>query len=407
MKPGQFNTAKELVDIVNSIARQVLCVQRAVNHNDTHYVQILTPMAVVTIKLDKQLSQEQLNTPIQDIGFTDKWIRVAKGLIQSKEQLDVPFARAQNIVRVGESEAWIADKLLTSSDPLVNQAFLERPGFKIAAAPDRDTVVWGWNRAGGEAAKEFESVWTKNFEGVCGKYTLPSPWVSKAARLCFGDKLDGISFGSVGPWTGIHLVSRRLGVVIGCTGSRFPKETKIQLTPGSKQYNLVCDPEQNVEEDEEEMKATVVDPSVLMPKGETSIVNQVPEEVEKPHTVVVTYPEKTESTPSTYHGAPVVQPVNRAKPATPITDDPVVKETTTEPELQTEDAVDTADSALVFALSSLEEIAEKLKTTIKAVKQAKKLHKAELKDASSGKQQNERIAELEAQLKKIKSALGL
>ena len=405
MKPGQFNVAKELADITLGLAKQPLCIQRVTDVGGTHYVQILTTLAVVTIKLDKQLSPEQLVAPMMDIGKTDKWTKVTKGLIQSKDTTDVPYSRAQVVSRLGDSEAWIANKLLGSTDSLANPSLLDKPGMKVVVAVDKNTVIWGWNRAGGEAAKELDSEWTRNIEGISGKYTLPGAWVAKAAKLCFRDKLDGISFGSIGSLTGIHLVSRELGVVIGCTGSKFPKETKIQLAPGNKEYTLVCDPEQNVEEDEE-MKATVVDPSVLMPKGETSVVTQAPEEVEKPNTVVVTYPDKTESTPRTYQGAPVVQPVNRAKPATPVTDDPVAQETSSDPELQTKDAADTADSDLSLALTSLEEIAEKLKVTIKAVKQARKLHKAELKDASSGKQQNERIAELEAQLKKIKSALG-
>lgn len=283
MTPTQFSLIKELCSVVAKHSKQQLFIQRPVRSDGNFFVQIITPLAIFTISVDK-LIPEQLVTGFKDIGTPEKWSKVTKGLIASSCVTDIPSTRAAAVAKLGESQVGAVQLLLNMSDPLYSVDMLTKPGLKLAIAESSSKTIWAYNPAGGEGIENLKASWSKNVEKLSGVCTIINPWVGELVK-CFPEykdgsdtvKLDGMAMGSIGDRTGVHIVSRTLGMVLSCAGANMPsdKETAIEVSGVARRFVLHPDNTfDEIEEREKDMKATLIDPSQLMPKKDEAVNKQ-------------------------------------------------------------------------------------------------------------------------------------
>lgn len=394
MTPTQFSLIKELCSVVAKHSKQQLFIQRPVQSAGNFFVQIITPLAIFTVAVDR-LGHEQLANGFKDIGSPDKWSKVVKGLIASKDLIDVPTTRADAVAKLGESQVGIAQFLLNMSDPLFSADMLTKPGIKLAIAESSSKTIWAYNPAGGDGIKHLKADWSKNVEKLSGVCTIINPWVGELIR-CFPEyqaksesvKLDGVAMGSIGNRTGVHIVSRNLGIVLSCAGANMPsnKETEIEISGVLRRFVLNPDNTfDEIEEREEEMKATLIDPSRLMPKNEEAVNTQEIPVVENKPVNQQSMPTVENKHAVTEHAEFYVKPTTNGDKEPTIeslvtkvkTASGVVNEAGEQPEEEL-----TVAALFTVLSTSLDTIKECEKATRKALKALQKKYTVECKEAA-------------------------
>lgn len=417
MKPTQLPLVKSIIDQMLSAAREVQgktaadhvpVIQRVTSAaTERKYIQLVTTVGVLSIVDSGKLTE--LDYPVEDIGPTNDWGKVSKGVITSKTATVVPITTAANVAAFADDESAIADKLLfgTEVHPPVSSMLTPGRVSVVFASNEGGSLTWAYDPTDANMTTDMsytnmQSEWTRNYLATGDIYGIIRAWHRAVAYVFPKDasgqpsKIDGVAVARIGNRTGIRIISRELGMVASLACSHFPKAKTV--TYKNMQGILVsCECQDNGtytivnNKEKENMNVKMIDISTIKqtpnpvtpPVPAASVAPVVATPVPEPEPVVV---------PATMSVEPSKQPETAIQE--PAKSDIKAPEPTK--------TVDELFADLFRMQAERDEITKAIKATVKAIQKA---YKAEVKDLKSNAKDNEELVKLRAAHKRLRALL--
>lgn len=418
MKSTQMPLIKTIVDqmvaeirsINKDPAKHIPVIQRVSSVGDTRYVQLITTVGVLIVRDDNKLTE--LDYPILDVGSTDSWGKISKGLVISSGSVEVPFQTAANASVIADEAVSFADNLLKSSCALPPVTAMLHPGNSMVLSSDGGkSLIWSYSPTNSGGYKNMVSEWTKSPTVIDDSlYGVVRGW-HRAVTYAFPKdketgqpvKLDGVALSRLGNIRNmLYVVSRELGICVAVACSHLPDGSEATITTDSgQQLCISCGSNGYYSVKENSMNIKMVDVSALSRKPEQPsvkvVVKDTPVNIGKPVEMPETAQEPAVIAPTeaTVPSVRDAEPVVTESPEAPTQADSV--ESVSEPTTETaEEPAVSADEVLASILQTVTELGTALRGVPAELRNVRKLYKTEQKDAKA-------VAKLVAEIDKLKA----
>lgn len=411
MKSTQMPLIKTIVDqmvseslsINKDPAKHIPVIQRVSTVGDRRYVQLITTVGVIAVLDDHKLVEDSY--PIVDVGYSDKWSKISKGVVVSSAEMEVPFQTAANASVIADEAVSYADMLLHSPFILPPITSITHPGNAVVtSAADGKSLTWIYHSAASNAGDytNMLSEWTKSPQPVEPYiYGVIRGW-HRAVVYSFPKdketgqptKLDGVTLSRLGNVRNmLYIVSRELGICAALACSHLLEDTTVSYTDiRGVPTNIVCKANgfYNTKENSN-MNVKMVDVTALTRK---------PVQGADKETVAATAPPEPVVERTAEQVTPPIEPVAPvsaiSEVSQPVSDNCETEESPS-PVANTQESVAvSADEALATILQTVTELGTALRGVPADLRNVRKLYKTEQKDAKA-------VAKLVAEIDKLKA----